>query len=137
MKKIIILLVAVLVCSSLYAEDGFYSRGEFSYFINNTEFRVPMTDRYKLTPDSLMFFTSVTVGADWKIFFAEAQTDFFLIHDTESLFFSPTSVNFYARGGIKYKAISIEYEHLCIHSIDGRGISGNHDKVSIKFNSKY
>ncbi|MCP4355763.1 MAG: hypothetical protein GY793_09080 [Proteobacteria bacterium] len=136
MKKLILVLLVIGGLCSLTA-DGFYSRGEFSYFINNTEFRVPMTDRYKLTPDSLMFFTSVTIGADWKIFFAEAQTDFFLIHDTESLFFSPTSVNFYARGGIKYKAISIEYEHLCIHSIDGRGISGNHDKVSIKFNSKY
>ncbi len=137
MKKIIILLVAVLVCSSLYAEDGFYSRGEFSYFINNSGFEVPLSDRYKLTADSLKFFSSVTVGASWNIFFAEAQTDFFLIHDTESLFFSPTSVDFFIRGGFKYKFISIEYEHLCTHSIDGRGISGNHDKVSVKFNSRY
>ncbi len=136
MKKLLLVLLVVGGLCSLSA-DGFYSRGEFSYFINNSEFKVPVSDRYKLTPDSLMFFTSVVVGADWKLFFAEAQTDFFLIHDTESLFFSPTSVNFYARCGVKYKAVSIEYEHLCTHSVDGRGISGNHDKISIKFNSKY
>ncbi len=137
MKKIIILLVAVLVCSWISAEDGFYSRGEFSYFFQNTEYEAPNSERYNYDKDSLLFFSSVTIGADWEFLFAEAQTDFFIIKDDEGLLFNPSSADFFLRGGIKYKFISIEYEHLCKHSFDGVGVNGGHDRVSIKFNSKY
>ncbi len=136
MKKLLLVLLVVGGLCSLSA-DGFYSKGEFSYFIQNTEYKAPTSERYNYDKNSLLFFSSITIGADWKIFFIESQNDFFIIKDNEGLLFNPTSANFFIRGGIKYKFLSIEYEHLCKHSFDGTGLNGGHDKVSIKFNSRY
>ncbi len=134
MKNLIVILF-LLSSFNLFPNNCFYSSGEFSFFPNYVSKDHVVSERYELDKDSLIFFTSLTVGYQYKFVYAEAELSTFMLKE-DGFLFQPYNQNYYIRAGLKYKMFSVEYEHLCKHTVDGFGINGGYDKISLKFNSK-
>lgn len=122
MKKIILLL---LVTTALSA-DGFYCAGSFNYDARKQEYKLP---------DGDYFVTDITAGYEFKGLYAECET----VTDTIKTYdhmFKPYSTDYYMRGGMRYKTVYLEYEHLCTHGIDKYGPRASHDRFTIGFDTR-
>ena len=115
----------------IYSSDIFYSYGDLSYF--PTLIEQDRTDIYD--KDNLNFYTSIGVGLEYKFIYAEAELNTYMVK-ADSYMFQPYTQEYLIRAGLRYNVISIQYEHLCAHSIDGYGDNYGYDKVSIMFDTR-
>ena len=132
MKKIIFFIFILLGLSLLSAEEKkdlrFYSFGEFSYYPR-------LVDQLPKKLDGIQFGTVLAVGIEYKFLFIEIEQDVNIVKSTD-IMFQPYREKYFIRAGVNFSAFSIQYEHLCVHSVSMNGNLGGHDKVSIMFDSR-
>ena len=133
MKKYLFILLMFL-SFSCFSNDLFYASAKFSYLpqIKGIDRKY---DDWEIDNDSIFFSTSALVGITYKGIFAEAET-IADMYKSESFMFQPYTQEYYTRVGFKKGLIKIQWEHLCLHSIDGRGVNGGHDEISITFDTR-
>lgn len=91
------------------------------------------TDIYN--KDNLNFYTSIGIGYEYKFIYAETELNTYMVK-SDSYMFQPYTQEYLLRVGVDIKKISIQYEHICAHSIDGLGNNYGHDKFSIMFDTR-
>jgi hypothetical protein len=117
------------VCIPISA-DGLYNSGSFCWDIEKEGLCIPEGEYFR---------TSVVIGVEKNFFniigYAEVEQN---TDTTKGTFhqFKPYSAEYYARTGVKYGNIYMEYEHLCVHGIDHRMSAFGHDRFTIGFDTR-
>jgi hypothetical protein len=132
MKRYLFVLTMFL-SFSCFAQDLFYASASLTY-LPVLEGR----DKKYIGMDldgNIFFSTSALVGVNYKGIFAEAET-IANMYKSKSFMFQPYTQEYYTRVGFKKGLVKIQWEHLCLHSVDGRGVNGGHDEISITFDTR-
>jgi hypothetical protein len=60
------------------------------------------------------------------------------MYKEESLMWAPTHQDYYVRGGLWFKSVMIQYEHLCSHNVDTVDYdrNGGHNRLTVGFDSR-